>query len=115
MQFISRDRTKDKPVSEEVFRVYRDLHSYDRTELKPVIESVDDSSEHWRKERVSFAAAYGGERVIAYLFLPRNAAPPYQTVVYFPGAGSLSIRSSQRLETSAFEFIIRSGQAVLNP
>ena len=38
-----------------------------------------------RKETVSFAAAYGGERVLAYLFLPRGAEPPYQTVVWYPG------------------------------
>jgi hypothetical protein len=25
-----------------------------------------------------YAAAYGGERIPAYLFLPKNAKPPYQ-------------------------------------
>ena len=33
-------------------------------------------------------AAYGGEKLIAYLFLPTNAAPPFQTVVLLPGLGS---------------------------
>ena len=40
----------------------------------------------WRMETVSFRAAYGNERVTAYLFLPDNAKPPFQTVVYFPGS-----------------------------
>ena len=37
----------------------------------------------WKQERISYAAAYGNERIVAYLYLPKNAAPPYQTVVYF--------------------------------
>ncbi len=52
----------------------------------------------------SYNAAYGGERVIAYLFLPKNARPPYQTVVYFRTPGdSLWTRSSRpRWPTWAF-------------
>jgi eukaryotic-like serine/threonine-protein kinase len=37
-------------------------------------------------EKVSFDAAYGKERVTAYLFLPKNSSPPFQTIVYFPGS-----------------------------
>jgi len=71
------DAAKDKPVSDDVFRAYRSMYAYDRTELKSRIESVDDTSPWWRRERVSFDAAYPNERVIAFLFLPRNAARPY--------------------------------------
>ena len=60
------------------------------SDLKPTVETSTRASEHWRVERVSYNAAYGGERVIAYLFLPKNAPPPYQTVVYFPHAGGLA-------------------------
>ena len=38
------------------------------------------------KHTVAFDAAYGGERMRAHLFLPRNGSPPYQTVVFFPAA-----------------------------
>ena len=44
--------------------------AFDRTPLDAKIETVDDSSPYFRKEKVSFAAAYGNERVPAYLFLP---------------------------------------------
>ena len=64
---------------------------------------------------MSFRAAYGNERVTAYLFLPKNADPPFQTVVTFPGTYALDIRSSARLETQWFDFIIRSGRAVVHP
>jgi len=56
---------------------------------------MDDSFEHWRKEKISYQAAYGNGRVIAYLFLPKNAVPPYQTVVHCPGGYALRSFSSQ--------------------
>ena len=59
-----------------------------RRTLKAALEEVDDSSPYWRKEKVSFEAAYGTERVPAFLFLPKNAKPPYQALVFHPGAGA---------------------------
>jgi dipeptidyl aminopeptidase/acylaminoacyl peptidase len=116
LQFVSRDRSQDKPVGDDIFRVYRDLHSYDKTDLKSAVESVEESSEYWRKEKVSFTAAYGNERVVLYLFLPKNGTPPYQTVVLFPGANALSERSSSQLAGGPnFEFLIRSGRALVYP
>ncbi len=84
-----RDYTNEQPVSEETFQIYKNMFAYDRTDLNAEIESVDDSSPYWTKERVTFSAAYGDERVIALLYRPKQTAPPYQTVVYFPGAGAL--------------------------
>src|SRR3989475_12857916 len=34
-----------------------------------------ENSEGWIQEKITFDAAYGGERVIAYLFLPHNTPP----------------------------------------
>jgi hypothetical protein len=110
-----RDRRGDKPAGEAIFQVYKAIHAYDRTELKAMIEAADDTSPYWRKEKISFLAAYGNERVTAYLFLPKNAEPPFQTVIHFPGAHAFDIRSSGRLETQFFDFIIRSGRAVMHP
>ena len=64
------------------------VYSFDHGDLNAKVESVDDSSPEWRLEKVSYAAAYGGERIPAYLFLPKNAKPPYQVVVVFPGANA---------------------------
>ena len=60
-------------------------------------------------------AAYGGEKLIAYLFLPTNASPPFQTVVYFPGSGATSLPRLLEPEMNYFDFVVRSGRAVLNP
>ena len=81
------------------------------------VESVDDSSPEWRTEKVSYAAAYGGERIPAYLFLPKNAKAPYQVMVVFPGSGAISQRSSANAggDLDRFNFIMRSGRALLFP
>jgi len=110
-----RDYTKETPVGAEIFRVYAGLYSYDRADLNAAVESVDDSAPHWRKERITFNAAYGEERMIAYLFLPKNAVPPYQTVIYFPESPAETLKSHEILGTRWYDFIIRSGRALLYP
>ena len=80
---VDRDRRKDRPADEQAMRIYRSLHSYDKTDLKSTVESVDDSAPYWRKEKVTFQAAYGNERVVAHLYLPKNASPPYQALTIF--------------------------------
>ena len=112
---VFRDFGTEKPAPDSAFQIYKRLFAYDRTELKPKVESVEDS-EFWKKEKINFDAAYGNERVPAYLFLPKNAAPPYQTVIFFPGANVRRATSSRQLETmSRLDFIIKSGRAVLYP
>ena len=111
---VTRDYAAETPVSDEVFRVYRSIYSYDRTDLNAVVESVDEA-EHWRHETVSFDAAYGKERVLAHLFLPRNARPPYQTVIYVPPGEALFVRSSADLRMRFQEIVLRSGRALLHP
>jgi dipeptidyl aminopeptidase/acylaminoacyl peptidase len=90
------------------------MFSYDHSALQATAERVEETSD-WREEKVSFKAAYGGERVIAYLFLPKNAKPPYQTVVYFPGREALGFRSSRYIEISMIGFLMQSGRAVIYP
>ena len=103
------------PVADEQFELLRGFYSYDRSPLNVQEEPVDDTPQHWRKQTVSFAAAYGGERIPAYLFTPKHVPPPYQTVVYFPTSYAREVPSSKELDLVAFDFIIRSGRAVLYP
>jgi eukaryotic-like serine/threonine-protein kinase len=104
-----------KPV-DDAFRLYKSLYSYDPTPLNARIESVDDGSPHWRRETVSFDAPYGGrERIVAHLFLPRTGNPPFQAVVYYPGSGAFALESSRDLQTWPFDFLVRTGRAVIHP
>ena len=103
------------PISDEVFKVYRDLFDYDRTPLNTRVESVQDESTQWTRETVSFDATYGDERVLAHVFLPKNIEPPYQVVVYYPTSDAILRRSSDELELGFVDFIIKSGRAVVFP
>jgi len=103
------------PVSDAVFAGLRSHYTYDRTPLNSRIERTDEGREHWRVETVSFDAAYGGERVRAFVFLPRSTKPPYQTVVLFPSRYAVNAGSSQHLDYERFEFIVRSGRALIYP
>jgi predicted esterase/predicted Ser/Thr protein kinase len=112
----ARDVTREKTVDAETFEIFRRFYSYDRTPLDPRTERMEET-EHWRKERVSFAAAYGGERVLANVLIPRNAVPPYQAVIWFPGSYALDMKSSEGdLPFSVyFDFVARSGRALVYP
>jgi dienelactone hydrolase len=113
--FVRRDFSKERPVPDGIFRVYRRLYDYDRTPLRAAVEASDSSAEDWIRQRITFDAAYGNERVTAYLFLPRHARPPYQTVVYFPGSSAMTERSFSMSQTDRYDFIVKSGRAVLFP
>jgi dienelactone hydrolase len=112
---LTRDYSKEKPVPDQVFEIYKKFYAYDKTDLKAEAPLVDDGSPYWRKERIGYSAAYGNERIPAYLFLPKNVEPPYQTVIYFPHSGAVDERSSDNLEMRFVDFIIKSGRAVLFP
>jgi eukaryotic-like serine/threonine-protein kinase len=109
----------DKPVGDDLYAAHKALYAYDRSPLDARVESVADA-EYWRDEYVSIAAAYGRERVPVHILLPKNAAPPYQAVVWFPGGYAFAPVPLGRTLTDApgashFSFLPRSGRAVIFP
>ncbi len=110
-----RDYSREKPVDDKTFAVYAGLYAYDKTPLEAKAEVVASGSSHWKQERVEYAAAYGGERIPADLYLPTNARPPFQTVVYFPGSGAQTMTRLEAMDRRFLDFIIQSGRAVLYP
>ena len=110
-----RDFYTEEPVSDEVYPTYLAQFAYDPLPLEAVIERSDSTSPDWIRETVTFDAAYGDERVIAQLFLPRNVRPPYQSVVFFPGSGAIFLTSSEEMSTGSIDFVIKSGRAVIWP
>ncbi len=109
------DFAQDEPVPDDVFEFYRSYFDYDPQPLAARLESVDDSHPDWRRETVSFTAAYANERVLAYLFLPRNATPPFQTVVYVPHSGANWLTSIDDMRSDPIFFVPRSGRALVWP
>jgi serine/threonine protein kinase/cephalosporin-C deacetylase-like acetyl esterase len=111
-----RDFSGQRPVSNETFRAYRSLYSYDRTPLAMRVESVDDTSVDWRLENVTFAAAYGNERITAHLYLPKHGHGPYQTLIEFPGNDAFyEHQFDPDLEHNIFRFVVQSGRALMVP
>ena len=112
----SRDYGTEKPVDDATFEIYRSMFLYDRTGLNATVESVDDSADAWRKEKVTFRTAYGNERMSAYLFLPKSTKPPYQAIVFMPWASaSQPVNSATLICMEWLDFVIKSGRAVLYP
>ncbi len=111
-----RDYSLEKPVSDQIFQVYKSLYAYDKTPLHAVVESTEQADD-WNLQTISFDAAYGSERMKAYLFLPKKATPPYQTVVYFPASEAIYMRTPEPggPEHSVYDFMIKSGRAVIVP
>jgi dienelactone hydrolase len=119
MKFRERpDYSKLKPVSDEIFSIYKKQFLYDETDLQPKIEERDESNPSWHMEKVTFNAAYGNERIIAYLFLPTNAKPPFQTIIYFPGVGAVTTKKElgkSRTTIWFIDYFMKSGRAVMLP
>jgi pimeloyl-ACP methyl ester carboxylesterase len=111
-----RDYRAERPVTDDVFEVYRQMYAYDATPLNARVVSSDTTAT-WIRERIEMDAAYGGERLTAFLFLPagEQATPPFQTVAYFPGSEDIYKQSFNELGIGTLDFILRSGRAVLYP
>jgi dienelactone hydrolase len=109
------DYTRVRPVPDVVYAGYVHQFDYDPLPLNAKVELRDSSAQDWIREKVTFATAYAGERMAAWIFLPRHRTPPFQASVIF--GGSDGIRSSpfdgaMPLETNFFP---PAGRAVVIP
>jgi dienelactone hydrolase len=111
VEMILRDYEVERPVPDDIFEVYRRLYEYDPTPLNA--ETVEtEEAKHWVREKIEFDAAYGNERMAAYLYIPNDAEPPFTPIVYFPGSNAI-YRDS--ISDFYWPFLMRSGYAVLIP
>jgi len=111
------DFSKVKPVEDNIFMIYKNQFLYDKTALVSKIEKTDNSNEDWTIEKITFNSAYGKERVIGYLFLPKNSSPPFQTLIFFPGMGATSEKDLIKSTETRWmiDYILKSGRAVMCP
>lgn len=114
MELAFRDYRAEQPVSDEVFEVFRQAYAYDDTPLNARLVSAD-TTDSWIRQRVEMDAAYGGERLTTFVFVPKGVEPPLQAVVFYPGSGAIYRRSYDDVGTGPFDFLLRSGRAVVFP
>ncbi len=112
----SPDFAHAKPVSDDVFAQIRTMYSYDHVPLRAVSQGIVENTADWTKEKLTIDAGHENQRLPAYLFLPKNVHPPYQTVLFFPSARVAMLPSSQVLGDLQFvDYVIQSGRALLYP
>ena len=114
---LPRNYAEERPVSDEVFQAFRSLYSFDKSPLEARTEMVEEGDARWRLEKISFSAAYGHERVPVYLFLPKNSAPPYQAIIYFPTSDAYNwkLPSEAKSDMAMVAILAASGRAVAFP
>jgi formylglycine-generating enzyme required for sulfatase activity len=101
------------PVSDEVFDVKRRDFDYDHTPLNASIEETVEFR-HWRRQRVTLDGEAGEERITLLVYLPHGDASRYQTVLFWPGAGTQFMGSIDDYQFP-LDFILRNGRAVAFP
>ena len=96
------------------FDKVRGLYSYEKSPLNARTISTTDT-ESFRREEIDFDG-YRGERAKAYLYLPKNSAPPYQTIHFLSGTPwwyGVPVTHSMEDSSGLMLPYVRSGRAVL--
>ncbi len=110
------DYTRLRPVADNIFAAYRRLYDYDPAPLNARVIARDSLNPDFVHETIAMDAAYGGERLIVHVMLPRRARRPLQPVVYWPGSGALNVRVfSFDLFVNSWRFVVTTGRAVVYP
>ena len=99
-------------VSPEAFRSLLEHYRYDARPLEvSVLETVQTPD--WTRQKIRYVALEG-DTALAYLYLPKQAAAPYQTMVYLSSSAAfMQIRSVPEEVEWAIAPNIRAGRATL--
>ena len=117
LAMATRDYAREQPVDDRTFAQFARQFVYDRAPLAARIDKTIETDE-WKLEAVSVNAAYNGERLPIYVYLPRHGTPPYAPVVLFPGS---AVIFASRFDPSIvndyrdFTFLMKSGRALVIP
>jgi hypothetical protein len=105
----------EKILSDEEFQLVKGQFAYDKDKpLAAVVEPAEETA-YWRHERVVIDAAYASERMTVHLFLPKDVAPPYQPVIYWPGATAFFQANIASPTAEKVAFLIKGGRALVWP
>jgi dienelactone hydrolase len=66
-------------------------------------------------QTVTINAAYGGERLTLYVFLPEVPRPCHHAVIVFPGSNAIHTRTFSPLDLRRSDYLTRSGRVVVLP
>ena len=116
---VMRDWDKEPGFSDQDWARWQGLLVYNKGPLNAKTEWKDDTVPTWRIEKVSFDTPNGDDRIVAYLFLPRNVPPPWHAVVFWTAgfayymSGSDDGRNTR--DVNFWEYIVKDGRAFVYP
>ena len=99
-------------VDDATYEGYLSHYRYDKKELAvELIETVETPD--WTRQKLTFAGYLDGDRILAYLWLPQRAAPPYQVINYFASSTVFYGRTVAEEVEAILSPHIKAGRAVL--
>jgi eukaryotic-like serine/threonine-protein kinase len=102
-----------RPVDAATHRTLQEFYRYDRRPPAPRGTSIVETPD-WTRERF-WIDGPGSDSVLVYLYLPRTAEPPFQTVVNVPSAAPFFFEPVWEGVESDLGPHIKAGRAVLAP
>ena len=106
-------RRQPGAVDEATYRTLLAFYRYDRRPARARGVRVDETPD-WRRERLWIDGA-GGDSLLVYLYLPKRARPPYQTLVNVPSTAAFFFRPVWRGVEGDLAPHLKAGRAVLAP
>jgi eukaryotic-like serine/threonine-protein kinase len=114
VQPVAPERAPLPSVPDATFEGYSRVFVYDQAAALNASIDASQTTRLWTRQRISFDAAYGNERMVLYLYLPSEGSPPYQTVLYWPGSPATYLRSIDEYGMY-LDFVVKSGRALAFP
>lgn len=100
------------PVDDATYRGFLSHYRYDKKPLAvELLETVETSD--WTREKLTLAGFLDGDRIIAYLYLPKRVRAPYQCISYFASSTVFFGRTVAEEVEAILSPQIKAGRAVL--
>jgi serine/threonine protein kinase/formylglycine-generating enzyme required for sulfatase activity len=109
---VKKDIPVYRPVERKTYMTFLSQYRYDKKPLNPEIVETTETPD-WTKEKIKFSGL-DNDTILAYLYLPKRAAQPYQCLEWIPHSGI--INGNERVDDAAeieFSAQIKSGRALL--
>ena len=113
----TKDLSSLSPVDEETFQLYKSQYEYDKFNLNAKIVETKINNTGQRVQRIEFDS-FNNQKMQVLLYLPIEKEGPYKTILFYPGSGSISSRSSKRAMDylhKSRSFLVGSGYALIMP
>jgi formylglycine-generating enzyme required for sulfatase activity/dienelactone hydrolase len=116
IEVFRRDFRAIKPVSDEIFDVFKRQFAYTPSPVDAKPEGTDASSPDWTRESLTIDTGYG-ERMPVHVYVPKTGHGPRQAVVFVPGLTQFMSKASSANSPALliFDFVVKSGRILVVP